>query len=143
VSHTYPVPHKKKSFAGDARLAVRSTGPVRNAFIDEFNCQLEKLWIRLGNKRLGSMGRVVYRKESVLFRKRPRAYASGTNVNSKASEEGLVSNDSEPLLSSMNLSMTRETLLTREILVIAVGKGKCHQAVFNKERGGGAKGSDC
>ncbi len=46
------------SFAGGARLALRSTGLVRNACIDEINCQAEKLWIRLGNKRLGPMGGV-------------------------------------------------------------------------------------
>jgi hypothetical protein len=46
------------SFAGGARLALRLTGPVRNACIDEINCQAEKLWIRLGNKRLGPKGGV-------------------------------------------------------------------------------------
>jgi hypothetical protein len=59
VSHGYPVFHKKKmSFAGGARLALRLTGPVRNACINELNCQAEKLWIRLGNKRLGPKGGV-------------------------------------------------------------------------------------
>jgi hypothetical protein len=46
------------SFAGGARLALRLTGPVRNARIYGINCQAEKLWIRLGNKRLGPMGGV-------------------------------------------------------------------------------------
>jgi len=55
------------SFAGGARLSVWSTGPVRNPFIDEYNCQAEKLWIRLGNKRLGPIGRVVYRKRATYF----------------------------------------------------------------------------
>jgi hypothetical protein len=124
------------SFAGGAKLAVRSTGPVRNPVIDEFNIQVEKLWIRFGNKRLGSMGGMYGHRMRATYLESDRARRRAVPLlTAKPAKEGFVSNDSEPLLSSMNLSMMRETLLTREILVIAGGKGKCYQAVSKKERG--------
>jgi hypothetical protein len=85
------------SFAGGARLAVRSTGLVRNQFIDSDH-QVEKLWIRLGNKRLGPIAGRRGAVESYLFRKLPRAYSRGTTVSSKASKKSFVWKDPEPLL---------------------------------------------
>jgi hypothetical protein len=86
------------SFAGGAKLAVRLTGPVRNPVIDEFNLQVEKLWIRFGNKRLGSMGGMKGHRMRATYLESARARRRAVLLlTAKPAKEGFVLNDSEPL----------------------------------------------
>ena len=67
-------------------------------------------------------------------------------LTAKPAKRGFVSKAPEPFSLFMAYEFIREAYdlkLTREIIVIVGEKGKCHEALTDKEREEDKKGSDC